>query len=186
MIMLRRPNSLINIRGITMLSLIITVGFSGLLSMAYSCPERTSLSTLPTISNELRTEFKWTVDLGSQNQTLPAFQAAIKTLFEKDAELESPLSIVHSILAEESPARGGDEESWNRSRQKLDQYLDSPDSTLVLLEGKDDGRGFLPEQGESTEVNWIFSLVIPELSDHVFWIVVPKDSSAKPYVYGFN
>lgn len=43
-----------------------------------------------------------------------------------------------------------------------------------------------PENGESASKNWIFSLYMPSLSDHLYWIIVDRTGEASPYVYGFN
>ena len=43
-----------------------------------------------------------------------------------------------------------------------------------------------PEERESASKNWIFSLYIEELSDHIYWAIVPRDGKKGPYNYGFN
>lgn len=124
---------------------------------------------------------KLTLDLGSQDPSMPELQTAMKVLFEDHEDLESPLSNAHSLV------EGDDRASWERAKAILLTHLDRPETTLVLLEGKDDGRGYQPERGENTEANWVFSLVIPSLSDHIYWIVLPKEIRGQtPYVYGFN
>lgn len=48
-----------------------------------------------------------------------------------------------------------------------------------------------PEEGESLTDYWIFFLQLPTLSDHLFWVVVPRrpdlmEDGGQPYCYGFN
>ncbi len=125
---------------------------------------------------------KMTLDLGSQDRSIPALQEAIGVLFAPDEELESPLNNALSV------AEGEGEEKLTYAKQSLLEHLSRPETKMVLLEGKDDGRGFQPERGESVETNWVFSLVIPSLSDHIYWIVLPKNPqpASRGYVYGFN
>ncbi|MES2744558.1 MAG: hypothetical protein V4655_03985 [Bdellovibrionota bacterium] len=123
-----------------------------------------------------------TLDLGSQDRSIPALQEAIGVLFALDDEPESPLNNALSL------AEGEGEDKLTHAKQSLLAHLNRPETKLVLLEGKDDGRGFQPERGESTETNWVFSLIIPSLSDHIYWVVLPKNPqpASKGYVYGFN
>jgi hypothetical protein len=36
------------------------------------------------------------------------------------------------------------------------------------------------------DTNWIFSLYLPDLSDHLYWIVIDRATSGDAYIYGFN
>lgn len=127
---------------------------------------------------------KMTMDLGSQTSQLPVLKDAVDILFAASTEPECPLNNARSLV---KPTKQGD--PAQHAREILLHHLNQAETKLVLLEGKDDGRGFQPERGEDSETNWIFSLVIPSLSDHIYWIVIPKTEkpqTSKGYVYGFN
>jgi hypothetical protein len=65
--------------------------------------------------------------------------------------------------------------------------MQSSGTSLALhLGGIIKGQDYPPEQGESTEDNWIFVLHIPTLSDHLYWVIVDRRGSQAPYLYGFN
>lgn len=184
--------------------------------VALSCPKnqgesRNTLS-LPVsrTSSEVTTlidknkALNWNLDLGEEEHVDGIAKKALllraeQVLFEKNDELESPLNIVLSLDQE-----GGEGDSQDISSKRLEKamdklrgHLDRKETELIFLQSPEaddaesrEKRGFMPENGESLEENWIFSLIIPSLSDHIFWIVLPKDENKKPqtraYVYGFN
>jgi hypothetical protein len=127
---------------------------------------------------------KLSIDLGIQDPPLPLVSDAFAVLFTLDNEPESPLSQALSLV----DGKDRDPSRIHRAKHKLWSHLNNPGTKLVLLNGRVDGQGYLPERAESLETNWIFSLIIPTLSDHIFWIVIPKDPdlSGKGYAYGFN
>lgn len=112
---------------------------------------------------------------------------ALEVLLEPSQELESPMGNVRSLIPVAGKSQGPDDkEGLKATRERLIDYFNREGTELVLLEEGKEGRGFAPERGEDLKKNWVFSLTIPSLSDHIYWIVVAKDSSEKAYVYGFN
>ncbi|MBC7531233.1 MAG: hypothetical protein H7318_06610 [Oligoflexus sp.] len=114
---------------------------------------------------------------------------ALEALLEPSEELESPINNAKEMAA------GRYKSNWPQDRDlqlkiagdSLIDYFNRVGTELVLLEeGKKGGRGFAPERGEDLKMNWVFSLTIPSLSDHIYWIVVAKEPPYKAYVYGFN
>lgn len=43
-----------------------------------------------------------------------------------------------------------------------------------------------PENGETAADNWVFSLSLSQLSDHLYWVIIDRQGEKEPYVYGFN
>ena len=43
-----------------------------------------------------------------------------------------------------------------------------------------------PEERETVADNWIFSLSLFDLSDHIYWVIIPRDGASEVYNYGFN
>ncbi len=128
-------------------------------------------------------QWQWTCDLAGKTLDFPAYQKAQEVLLKPSEEIESPWNLVLTSFPLEEQ---GLSKTQDRVRKTLQKHLNQVTTTIVLLDSNEE-RGFRPEGGESLEENWVFSLVIPGLSDHIFWIVVPKDETAKePYIYGFN
>lgn len=113
-------------------------------------------------------------------------QKALAQLLEPDDELESPLNNARELAAGQANWSEDKAEQLELSRQLLSDYFHRSTTQLVLLEEGKEGRGFAPERGEDLKKNWVFSLIIPSLSDHIYWIVVSKEGPYKAYVYGFN
>lgn len=128
------------------------------------------------------TSMKLVMDLGSEARSLPALEKVLPILLAPSEEPESPLNNALSL------AQGSESERKAEAGEILLRHLNRSETSLVLLDGKDNGRGFQPERGESTADNWVFSLVLPSLSDHIYWVVIPKkpQTASLGYVYGFN
>lgn len=136
----------------------------------------------------LKIEVDKLLDLGStpRQSVEKALQVALEQILEPSEELESPLNNVWEI---ESVSKDWPKDSrlqLQRVRERLVKFMNHSETKLVLLEEGKAERGFAPERGEDLKKNWIFSLIIPTLSDHVYWIVVAKEAPYKAYVYGFN
>ena len=88
---------------------------------------------------------------------------------------ETPLSIIMGDLQ-------GDHTT-------LRHHLNQNGTTLTLVPANvhptDDVYWHPPEYGESIDAHWVFHLQVPSLSDHQFWVIVPRDGTIG-YVYGFN
>jgi len=105
-----------------------------------------------------------------------AISSAIDSLLWDSSDLESPLALMLDIIDDESAARAALQDFLNRA------------STLFALVPLSPQRGsgvFPPEHGESIEANWVFFVAIGDFSDHLFWVVVPRDGG-DVLNYGFN
>jgi hypothetical protein len=119
-----------------------------------------------------------------------ATQLAMAVIFDSFDAIEAPLNIAahgwastHEQRLSETLTR--DQET--AARQFLREQMQSSATSLALhLGGIIKGQDYPPEQGESTEDNWIFVLHIPTLSDHLYWVIVDRRGSKAPYLYGFN
>lgn len=108
---------------------------------------------------------------------------AINRLVVEDEEMESPLNNAREVAAMRRRKSVSKEKSLEDAVQVLAEHFNKKSSQLTLVGA---GKGHKPERGEDLEKNWVFSLVMPTLSDHIYWIVVPKDAPDGAYVYGFN
>lgn len=156
--------------------LFLSIGLFFADSVAFSCP-----GGHPLAQHSLTT-MKLTLDLGSQSPASLPLPLVYQLLFAPSSEAESPLNNALSL------AMGPQDLRLEEARKILLRHLDRVETHLVFIDGIDNERGFQPERGESLQENWVFSLVIPSLSDHIYWIVIPKKSQTPEsgYVYGFN
>lgn len=92
------------------------------------------------------------------------------------SEPESPLSLVIDLVGDESAARAALRDFLNRP---------STNFALVPLVWSRESGTYRPERGESVETNWVMFMAARDLSDHLFWAIVPRDGSAVTN-YGFN
>lgn len=72
---------------------------------------------------------------------------------------------------------------------KLSEFFGNGELRLLpnLVWNDDEDYDFNPpEERESIADNWIFSLSLFDLSDHIFWVIIPRDGKSKVYNYGFN
>jgi hypothetical protein len=141
-------------------------------------------------SKEERKEMSLKLELisfDSGKETLDAIkkplEIALKRLLVEDDEIESPLNNAREVAAMRRRKTVSKEKSHEDAIVVLAEHFNKKSSQLTLL-GAD--KGLKPERGEDLEKNWVFSLVMPTLSDHIYWVVVPKDAPEGAYVYGFN
>lgn len=102
-----------------------------------------------------------------------ALRSALESFLTDGDDPESPLGIVRQLL----PAGASAAEVEAAVRD----YLNRPSTELSLM-----ARGDSPEHGESVTDSWVFSLSIPDLSDHGHWAIVDRAGSEGTYNYGFN
>ena len=113
---------------------------------------------------------------------LDALDLAIESFLTDDTYPESPLGIVPTKMT----SYKGNESKSQQHLEKVIELINSGGSLCMPdIEGAPDSCAHA-EEGEEVERNWIFLLQIPDLSDHMFWAVVPKDGKAPVYNYGFN
>ena len=116
-----------------------------------------------------------------------ATQIALGLIFESQMQAETPLEIALSEVPKEPGSWYNSEARKAAARKLLRAELDRNQTKLALFTGDEAPEMALPpEQGEDAKVNWIFSLYIPSLSDHFYWIVIDKEGRRKPSIYGFN
>ncbi len=135
-----------------------------------------------------------TMDLGEAppSEIAKPLRIALNQVLVISDEIESPLNNAREVAlaSMDGPAEHGNvsdpDQQWDLARTVLRDHFNRETTQLVLLEEGREGRGFAPERGEDVKKNWVFSLVIPSLSDHIYWIVVTKDRVPRAYVYGFN
>ncbi len=115
-----------------------------------------------------------------------ALDKAIQTILTDDKNPESPRSLVKDVFSL-SPSQPNGEANL---QAKIKELLGS--GSLRLLPNVDwsdmekDYGFFPPENGETAADNWVFFLSLPELSDHLYWVIIDRQGSKAPYVYGFN
>lgn len=115
-----------------------------------------------------------------------ALAAALKSFLEDGTRIESPRSIIRETFGL-FPDRIPDAEAQIATR--LRDFLQSGELQLLPNEEWDEEEDYdftPPEDRESTTENWIFSLRLPQLSDHIYWVVVDRSGKRAPYNYGFN
>ena len=114
-----------------------------------------------------------------------AVRRALRSLLEDDKDSESLRNLVVNIF-ELFP----EVDNWEQKLEdKIREVLD--DSRLILLDqpeedDEEEQDYYPPENGENIFENWIFGLATNNLSDHLIWVIVPRDGKGKAYNYGFN
>ncbi len=115
-----------------------------------------------------------------------AFEAALRSFLNDDDNIESPRSIVIEVfnLFPEDV-----EDAETKIQEKLRHFFRTGRLQLLPdLIWKDDAdyEFYPPEDREPTAENWIFSLSLPDLSDHIYWAIVDRTGKEPAYNYGFN
>ncbi len=125
--------------------------------------------------------------LGNQRNFIQALRLAVKTILTDGNDQESPRAIVTEVF-ELFP--GEVENAEEKIQAKVREFLST--GTLQLLpnldwSNRDEDFDFSPpENGETADTNWIFSLYLPSLSDHLYWIIIDRSNNGGAYIYGFN
>ena len=105
-----------------------------------------------------------------------ALSLALSSVLTDGADIESPLGLVGEFAFD----KGADPADTLRG------ILNRPATWIGVVPVESDGSGvYPPENGESIEANWVFHLSMESFSDHLYWVVVPRDGGAV-YNYGFN
>lgn len=124
---------------------------------------------------------------GNQISFTDALRLALETLLTSDSDRESPRFLIQQIFGlfpEDDP------EAAEKITTHLREYLQQGE--LRLLPDEDWNNEdtefdyYPPEERETATLNWVFSLYLPTLSDHLYWIIVPRDGAREAYIYGFN
>jgi hypothetical protein len=103
-----------------------------------------------------------------------AVKAALGSFLGDASDPESPLALMANVPADNYCHRAD-------PKRAIRCFLDSHDATLgILTEGES------AQHGEKVDANWIFTLSLPQVSDHGHWAVVDRTGKVKVYNYGFN
>lgn len=113
---------------------------------------------------------------------LDALDLALESYLTDGSFPESPLALVPNTM----DSYVGNESRPQQHLNKLVQLINLGGSLCMPdIDGSAESCSHA-EEGEGIEKNWIFLLQIPELSEHHFWAIVPKDGKEQVYNYGFN
>lgn len=102
-----------------------------------------------------------------------ALRAGLQSFLTEDGG-ESPIGLLENI-DEDDPCYDTDE------KKMVKCLIDDPSVTLGMLK-----EGESAEQGENVSDNGIFTLSMPNLSDHGHWAIVDRSGKEAAYNYGFN
>jgi len=113
---------------------------------------------------------------------IDALELAIESFLTDGSNPESPLAIVPDAIENYKGNVAKSDQQYAKLIELINRggSLCMPDIERAL------DSCFYAEEGEDVDKNWIFLLQIPQLSDHLFWAIVPKDGKEKVYNYGFN
>ncbi|MFT4533264.1 MAG: hypothetical protein ACJA1A_001784 [Saprospiraceae bacterium] len=121
-------------------------------------------------------------DTGDMYSYLESLDLAIESFLTDGSYPESPLGIVPDAVK----SYKGNVSKPQQHKEKLIEMINSGGSLCMPdIDGAAESC-FHAEEGENVEQNWIFLLLIPELSDHHFWAIVPKGGEDEVYNYGFK
>jgi len=118
---------------------------------------------------------------------ISGLRLALSTILVNGNDEESPRSIIINVY-ELFPGEVDQAEKLIVSRLR-EHLAEASLQLLPNIDWTDRDQDFdfnPPENGETASKNWVFSLYIPSLSDHLYWIIVDRTGGVSPYVYGFN
>ncbi len=120
---------------------------------------------------------------------MEALQRAILSLLNDANDVESPRALTMEVFGLD-PAT--DPTAAGQIDEKLRQYLNTGRIGLLPEYDPNDEASWenlpynIPENRESVSANWIFVCSLPDLSDHIFWVIVDRAGEMAAYNYGFN
>ncbi|PHN06035.1 hypothetical protein [Flavilitoribacter nigricans] len=115
-----------------------------------------------------------------------ALRTALQVILHSDSERESPRQVIGQVFGWFPAA---EPEARQKISLKLYEVLRNGQMSLLpaIDWNADTELDFNPpEGGESATDNWIFTLYLPTLSDHLYWVIVPRDGKREAFIYGFN
>lgn len=111
---------------------------------------------------------------------------ALNTTLHDYLTPQSVFNIVKEVHRDEVDEQDFDDPMEYRAAIKhhIMRYLKSGQIEFLPIECSENN----PSHGEAVEDNWLFSLSLPDLSDHGFFIIIPRwpDDEQLPYIYGVN
>jgi len=116
-------------------------------------------------------------DPGSSVSFERALSLALTSILTDNSDIESPLALVSDYAFEEG----------QEPAEALRSFMNQPKTFLGLVGLHADGEDgvYPPENGESIQENWVFHFTMGAFSDHLYWVVVPRNGGAV-FNYGFN
>lgn len=120
---------------------------------------------------------------------ISALEQALTSFLNDAKHPESPRAIViesHALFADQFDSQALLKEAIQK---KMLAYLQKGKMALIPYEkviNYDEIDYNPPEDGEKLKENWVFSLMLPSLSDHIFWAIIDRNATKEPYNYGFN
>ncbi len=126
--------------------------------------------------------FPTKIDLGM------ALRTALNSFFRDDRSPESPWKLIQEVegIYEKEDIPASKLEEVEAKRQA---FFNTGVLRLIPIYNPDSDEDLdfnPPEGGEPIAENWVFSLYLPELSDHVYWAIVDRQGKKEVYNYGFN
>lgn len=117
-----------------------------------------------------------------------SFREALRAFIEEDNGRESPRDVIR-LVEDLHPAFFPNEEAFDEAvEERITHYMVQGGKIMLIpfREGLNwDETDFSPPKDrESVVENWIFSLVLPALSDHVYWSVIDRKAKRDTYAYG--
>lgn len=119
-----------------------------------------------------------------------ALRESLRAFLEDGRDVESPWSLV-SMVEDLQPQFFPSDEAYETAVTERVMFYMNEEGKLRLLP-YDEEINFdkidynPPEDGESLLENWVFSLYLPKLSDHLYWAIVDREGIKETYTYGFN
>jgi len=122
-------------------------------------------------------------ELGGSVDFEQALRQSLDSFLKDGSSGESPLEVLRNSL----PLPGVPDDL----DAALKHFCNRPSTTLALIPRTvtdlERDAGYLPpEWGEPVAQNWVFSLYLNDLSDHLHWAITARDGSRATYNYGFN
>lgn len=118
-----------------------------------------------------------------------ALAKALPALLSDKSTGETPYNLVSEIFGSSLP-KAPDQKS--QLMQKVREFANTGRIGLIPQYDPEDMESWnalpypVPEDRELVEDNWIFASSFPDLSDHIYWVIVDRSGKKETYVYGFN
>ena len=120
--------------------------------------------------------------LGGKITYAQAYELALKSIYTDRNDEESPLEVQSSAMGFVPPGM----DKLEADQIALRGSLQGGGKLCLVPMVETEDKCFPAEHGEEVKDNWIFLLTIETISDHLYWIVIPRDGVKKAYNYGFN
>lgn len=153
--------------------------------------ETMDLSQLSLLIHEVDVEEQST-QLRGNISFAAALEATLKALLVEEHQGVNPRYLLRETFGEELAAIASEAERAEALTEKVRSFLNEGELQLlpnVDFEAEEEAEDWdfnPPADGECVAENWIFTLYLPSLSDHIYWVVVDRSGERAAYVYGLN